>query len=199
MSRGDWNQYAGADTNHWLAGHSYEGSSSLRIDDGTVTSQEILAQSEADAPTDGRIDTMLWQYDSVSPARELPCIYYRYQDPQNYYITTGYSNANNNLTIIFAKEVAGVTTVIGDSPATNSFTPSVWVRMRSTLWTDDGGDVRCRWELFNETDGTWTALEPDMVDSTPDLAGGGGIGVGGHATHRSYYFRSFLDQTEVYY
>lgn len=200
MSRADWNQYAGADTNHLLVdGTVYEGSSSLKIDDGTVTSHEILAQSEADAPTDGRITTMLWQYDSTDPARELPCNYYRFQDAQNYYVTTGYSNNNNDLTLVFAKEVNGTTTVLGDSPASTAYSSSTWVKIRSTLWTDEGGDVRCRWELYDDTGGTWTALDTDMIDTTPDLSDGGGIGVGGHATHRGYYFRSYLDATEVYY
>ena len=71
---------------------------------------------------------------------------------------------------------------------------------RASLWKDSAGDLRGRIEEDTDEDGTWSQLGDDMVDTTPDLSGGGGIGIGGKTGIHPYSGNvPYWDNTEVFY
>lgn len=196
--RSDWNQYLNAGTNNKLATDRVkEGSSSLKCTDTNSNTAEILAKSETDSPTEGRIQTEV-----NAQVDEGPAFYFRYQDANNYYVARWGDYSSADIEFAVRKVVGGAGTSVGqDTIATNSnplFEDS-WVPGRVTAWVDSSGDFRFRLEHDNNRDGTWSARANDIVDTTPDLGTGGGIGVGTTAWRTPNSYDVWFDQTEVFY
>lgn len=198
MARSDWSRYGAADTNHSIdTATVYEGSGALKIDDSTITSMDILTISEEESPTDGEFKT--WVY--TGNANRAPCFFYRFQDVNNYYVFSA-DYTDGDLKLRFGKVVGGTYAEIGRSVASFSpFETDGWSGPHKfSCWTDSIGDVRARWVQDVAQDGNgWHQVGSDIVDSSPDLGTGGGVGVGGEANIRVNSASQSLDATEVYY
>jgi len=204
--RSDWNTYIGAGNDHQVdTEHVYAENSALKVNEAGNISAEVLASSEADAPSDGRITS--WIY---AEGRILPAAYFRFQDGENYYRAQfGYNNNFGDEVLVVHKFVNGAVTDVGTNtaynggklPDDNSNYSGRYALYRITAWEDSGGDYRFRIESDVNEDG-WTALTDDVVDTAPDLGGGGAIGIGGHDRGLYYTDRGYsawFDETEVYY
>ena len=205
MTRSDWNQYENAASNHELSTEqTHEGSSSLKTNDASKYSQEILAVSEDDSPEESQIVT------EVYPDGETAFYtIHRYQDTANYYML-GFYYGGRDAAVGLRKVVGGKESVVqeyslsggnvgGQKLSDGSYARDRFAPYRATLWVDSGGDLRGRIEEDADRDGYWTQLGDDMVDTTPDFTDGGGVGLGSYNAHTYEGNVCYWDETKVYY
>jgi len=196
MARADyWNQYGNADLNHVVDSINVnEGSQSLNVDPPSGDSFEILDASEADAPTEARVIT-----DAYINEVGAPAFFFRYQDANNFYavVPEGYEGSSPGDHAVY-KVVGGSKTLIGYNSGIG--TKGSWNRWRISNWVSSTGNLRTRFELPDGSGG-WTQDTIDVIDTSPDLTSGGGVGVGYYAGTAGDGFVSDLhyDATEVYY
>jgi hypothetical protein len=187
MAYEDWNHEEKAASKHSLdASRSTAGDSSLFMDSG-AKSYEVLSQSMNDSPTEGKVETMVYDGDG-----RFTSIVFRWQG--------SYDNTYYTVLGDVRKRINGATTAVGnfgfDSTTTlsnGSNARGQWFPYRVQMWIDAAGDLRFRAEEDADEDGTWTQLGNDVVDTSASFGGGGGIGVGSNA------YDMFVDETEVYY
>jgi len=207
MARSDWNRYDAADTNHTLSTQQvYEGVTSLKMANADVDSEEILSISEQDAPTEGRVKLR-----AKSDRTAGFYTFFRFQDVDNYYVLGFSYGGSSNAEVNLSKNVGGflntiATYSLSGSNAANqtlsdgSVSGNVFGLYRASLWIDSAGDLRGRIEEDTDGDGLWSQLGNDMVDTSPDLGSGGGIGVGGQSGIHSYDGdQPYYDNTQVFY
>lgn len=209
MTRADWNQYLNADSNNVLStDREYEGVSSLKVTDPSLDSAEIFAASEADKPTECRVETEVYISDNDASG---PIVFSRFIDAENFHFA-GISNNNNDGGVHFHFRIvdAGGNDLIGLDVLGSSFssldaqlsdgTTNVvdrWVPWRVDMWFDSSGDFRARLYEDADRDGNWTQYGNDLVDTNPAAADGGGVGIG--VMNNQDAFPIYFDQTEVYY
>jgi hypothetical protein len=170
---------------------------SLVIRESKTFSPEILKQSKTASPTDARI--VLWDYtdDNNFYAARNAC-YFRWQDPDNYYITLAYVDNDGDVFVEAGKVVGGGYTRIGNfridiSGSWSNIEDSgvydfqrfeddgiaeFWVRWRTTIWQDPNSHTRIRFEEDSDGDGNYSQIA-QFEDDDPDFVGGGGVGIGG--------------------
>jgi len=209
MARSDWNQYGSAGSVHSLSTSVvHEGVSALKTDDDETDAFEILGISESDAPAESRVE--LWANPQASESGFHT--FHRFQDTGNLYMLgLYYSDSVGSAVVGLRKIVSGTESVVDEtvdqagggnfSTVTLSDGRSVdsgWAPYRADLWVDSGGDLRGRITEDADQDGKWTQIGNDVVDTTPDLGSGGGVGIGSY--NSSVYGNVvYWDNTEVFY
>jgi hypothetical protein len=176
----DWNKYGDTSKISLDDSKSTEGNSSLLLDGGG--GPVISIKSETDTPTEARIKTKVYQSDNKFR------IMFRYQDGNNQYYFEN-DNANNQFEI--EKFVNGDFTLIDRSEG-NSIAGGSWELIAVTMWLADG-DLRFRLEESTDGGSTWSQVGTDLVDTNPDLGGGGGVGLDTLTSIVNW------DETEVFY
>jgi len=206
MAYADWNHYAAASSNHILNRNDMaSGVSSLDNEDPTTDAAEVLAASEADAPTEARVETQGKVYAIGGLA-----FFFRWQDVDNYYAVSWYNDGIDQGRLGLGKMVAGAwtetdtTTVLSNYPSISTLSngteaSSQWAPYRVDFW-ETGGVVYA--ELYEDADGDgkWTQLGGTVEDTMPELGSGGGVGVGcaGGFQNDSHQGVRY-DETEVFY
>jgi hypothetical protein len=204
MVRSDWNQYGAADSNHSIStAKVHSGDTALEMTNSADTA-EILAVSENDAPAQARIET--W---AAGNSNGLVNGIFRRQDANNYYHVGAYYSLDADAGVVgLTKVVDGNFSVVDEVTETSYYQD--WTSssgagdqsynlFRIDLWEDSAGDVRGRIEEDSDQDGSWTQLGGDVVDTSPDLPGGGGVGVGLQHDGDPGGGEWYVDDTTVFY
>lgn len=217
MSYTDWTEAGSAGTESGLDDSELtEGNASLYVRqfDEVAHTAHVLTTSLTASPTEYQVNT-LYKAGPHGNANGtlIPMGFFRYQDPDNWYNVYTSSTGSSDGWIGLGKMVNGSFTEVDSINFSSINYPSeyvmsnglslgdeVWFPFRLSFWVDASNDVRARIEEDADEDDTYTQIESDLVDSSPSLTGGGGIGIGWsafgpYATDGPCWF----DQTEVYY
>lgn len=212
----DWNHDGTVETEESIAVNDtnvFAGNTALQVD-ASPTGAHVWQPSLADAPTEARVVSYI--YPARGATNEILFeFFFRYQDLNNYYVVSVYTDNDRDARISLGTEIAGVPAVRataeintlawssttlsdGENPLGN------WNKWRVTLWVDaQNDDIRARIEEDADEDGTWSQIGPDLVDQTVRLSGGGvGLGVSPNGAKTNIAFDDYLtwyDETEVRY
>lgn len=174
MALSEWTSFGDASANHTLDDHDpASGETSLLVQDSRRTSAEILSQSLDDEPLDGMVETDV----SIGGAESLVNVFFRFTDPENYYVTSyGYEAEK-----VYLADVRDGVPSVYERPAEQpaAFEDRAYVPVRVRFWLDGADDFRVSWEYRDGEN--WTSLGTDLLLTATDRTAGGGIGVGGQA------------------
>lgn len=199
----DWNHYFDTANHEVDTNKSIEGNGSLHVVDAELLSAEIWPESEASNPTEARIESMVFPVSGDT--HPIGC-FFRFQDADNYYLLTHHPSPGNGVKRNrLYKYVNGTQSNPGTWENTSGYTYSDgsssaadnWGRWRFDFW-EDSGSVRGRISEDLDGDGAFTQVGDDVIDGSPSLGTGGGVGLGCGGI-QAFATSIYWDDSEVFY